>query len=105
MHAGIAHRKDEIARICRRYRVQRLDLFGSAARGTDFDPETSDADFLVEFQPPLLPGIARRVVGMQTDLAEALGRKVDLVPMGVIRKPYRLASIERDRETVYVAPV
>ena len=39
------------------------------------------------------------------NLAEALGRKVDLVRMGVIRNPYRLASIERDRETVYVAPV
>ena len=65
MHAGIADRKDEIARICRRYRVQRLDLFGSAARGTDFDPETRDADFLVEFQPPLQPGIARRFYYME----------------------------------------
>ena len=104
MHAEIADRKDEIARICRRYRVQRLDLFGSAARGTDFDPETSDADFLVEFQPPLLPGIARRFHEMECDLAEALGRKVEMSEMGAIRNPYVLASIERDRETVYVAP-
>ena len=103
MHAEIADRKDEIAALCQRYGVQRLDLFGSAARGTDFDPETSDADFLVEFELPPLRGIARRFFGFQADLAEALGRKVDLVQIGTIRNPYRLASIELDRESVYAA--
>ena len=104
MHPEIADRKDEIARICRRYGVRRLDLFGSAARGTDFDPETSDADFLVEFQPPLLPGVARRFYRLECDLAEALGRKVEMSQIGAIRNPYVLAAIERDREAVYVAP-
>ncbi len=103
MHAEIADCLDEIARICRRHRVRRLDLFGSAARGTDFGPETSDADFLVEFEPPLLPGIARRVVGLQTDLAETLGRKVDLMRAGTIRNPYLRASIEPERGSVYDA--
>ena len=41
----------EIAEICRRYRVTRLEVFGSVARGTDFDTETSDVDFLVEYHP------------------------------------------------------
>ena len=39
MHAEIADRKGRIAGICRRHRVSRLEVFGSAARGTDFDPE------------------------------------------------------------------
>lgn len=43
-----------IADLCRRYRVARLELFGSATR-KDFDPECSDYDFLVEFLP-LEPG-------------------------------------------------
>lgn len=103
MHAEIADRLDEIARICHRHRVRRLELFGSAVRGTDFDPEASDADFLVEFEPPLLPGIARRVVGLQTDPAEILGRKVDLTRAGTIRNPYLCASIEPERESVYDA--
>ena len=63
MHAEITNRYDEIAALCQRYGVQRLDLFGSAARGTDFDPGTSDVDFLVEFEQPPLPGIARRFLG------------------------------------------
>ena len=46
----VADRSDEIAALCRRHQVQRLDLFGSAATG-DFDPESSDLDFLVTFLP------------------------------------------------------
>lgn len=43
MHAAIADKKDELAELCRRFGVARLEVFGSAARGADFDPETSDA--------------------------------------------------------------
>ena len=47
MHAEIASKRDEIVAVCRSYGVERLDIFGSAARGTDFDPDRSDADFQV----------------------------------------------------------
>ena len=47
MIALIAENKDKIAEICCAYRVRRLDLFGSAASG-DFNPETSDIDFIVD---------------------------------------------------------
>ena len=50
MHAAISDKKDELAELCRRYGVARLEVFGSAARGTDFDPQSSDADFLVAFR-------------------------------------------------------
>lgn len=53
MHQLIACKKEEIAAICRRYGVERLEVFGSAARATDFDPDRSDADFLVVFKPPV----------------------------------------------------
>ena len=93
MHAEIESRKDLIAGICGRYRVTRLELFGSAARGTDFDPQTSDVDFLVEFEPPLLPDLFDRRAGMQEDLREVLGRDVDLIRTGTIRNRYRMATI------------
>jgi predicted nucleotidyltransferase len=51
MHADIAEKRDALMALCRRYDVARLELFGSAARGADFDPASSDADFLVEFKP------------------------------------------------------
>ena len=102
-HAEIESRKEEIAEICRRHRVERLDLFGSAERGTDFDLETSDVDFLVAFTPPLLPGLFERRTGLLNDLRAALGRDVDLIRMGTIRNRYRMDSIDRDREPVHEA--
>ena len=39
-----------IVRASKRYHVARREVFGSAARGVDFDPAVSDADFLVEFK-------------------------------------------------------
>ncbi len=98
-----AHREHKIAEICRRHRVERLDVFGSAARGTDFDLETSDADFLVAFAPPLLPGLFERRTSLLNDLRAALGRDVDLIRMGTIRNRHRTASINRDREPVHEA--
>lgn len=38
MRAAISDKREELAEICRRYGVARLEVFGSAARGTDFDP-------------------------------------------------------------------
>jgi predicted nucleotidyltransferase len=45
MHASIEQKRADISRICRRHHIRRLEVFGSAARVTDFDPATSDADF------------------------------------------------------------
>ena len=44
---------DKVAELCRRAGARRLEIFGSAVR-PDFDPATSDLDFLVEFDdlPP-----------------------------------------------------
>lgn len=78
MHAEIASRKDDIAKLCRSYGVARLEIFGSAARGTDFDPDASDADFLVECESPDDRWFFDRHFGLQDDLAAALGREVDL---------------------------
>ena len=51
MQPDIAEKRDALAAICRRYGVARLEVFGSGARGTDFDAARSDADFLVTFEP------------------------------------------------------
>ena len=104
MHAEIEAKKDEIAEICRRHRVARLEVFGSAAKAADFDPETSDVDFLVEFEPPTLPGLFRRYMALIDDLRTALGREVDLLRAGTIRNRYLREAIDRSREVVYERP-
>jgi len=49
MHPVVARHREAIAEVCRRHRVHRLEVFGSGARGLDFDPQRSDVDLLVEF--------------------------------------------------------
>jgi predicted nucleotidyltransferase len=43
---------DEIVDLCRKSGARRLDVFGSVLR-SDFDPATSDLDFLVELDDAL----------------------------------------------------
>jgi len=103
MHPLIQEKRAEIAVLCRRYRVQNLESFGSAARGLDFDPGSSDADFLVEFEPQSdLPPL-EEFFGFQADLSRLLERSVDLVEVRAVRNPYVLADINRTRELVYAA--
>lgn len=49
MNSLIEQKRDDLNRLCERFKVQQLEIFGSAARG-EFDPAKSDLDFLVEFQ-------------------------------------------------------
>lgn len=102
MHAAIAQHRSGIAAICQRYRIRRLEVFGSAARADDFDPQSSDADFLVEFAPGVQPDL-QTFFGAKSELEQLLGRGVDLVEPGAVRNPYVLASINRHREAVYAA--
>lgn len=90
MHPLIQQHRSAIADLCRRYRVRRLEVFGSAARGDDFDPDSSDVDFLVEFDSPALEGFASNYFGFQEDLQALVSIKVDLVSRSAIRNPYFL---------------
>jgi len=95
-----AHRAD-IAALCRRFHVRRLDLFGSAARGDDFDPARSDVDLLVTYDPDVpRPSLAEHFA-LRDALAGLLGRPVDLVIVGAVRNPFVQADIERSRELLY----
>ena len=102
MHSAIAQHRSGISAICQRYGIQRLEVFGSAAWADDFDPVSSDADFLVEFAPGVRPGLDS-IYGAKAALEALLGRSVDLVEQGAVRNPYVLATINRNREAVYAA--
>ena len=67
--------KEEIEEFCKKHSIRKLSLFGSALRD-DFTPE-SDLDILVEFDPSHIPGLIR-LAGMELELGEILGRKVDM---------------------------
>ena len=102
MHPAIAQHRSGISAICQRYRINRLDVFGSSARGDDFKPASSDADFLVEFAPDVRTGLTE-YFGAKAALEQLLGRGVDLVEAGAVRNPFVLASISRNLEPLYAA--
>ena len=78
--------KDSIAEFCMRNRVRRLSLFGSVLR-KDFGPD-SDVDILVEFEPGTRIGLIR-LSGLEIELGNIVGRKVDLNTPGFLSKYYR----------------
>jgi uncharacterized protein len=102
MERKIGLKREEIAELCRRHRVRRLALFGSAV-GEGFDPERSDLDFLVEFKP-LPPGTyADTYFGLLEALQQLFGRPVDLVDDSAIKNPYFRESVERSQALLYAA--
>jgi len=103
MHPIVASKQPEIADLCKRFGVRRLDVFGSAARGADFDPAASDVDFLVDFESD--PASARFAdwLNLKLALESLLDRHVDLVEQGALRNPYVRADIERHRQPIYGA--
>jgi uncharacterized protein len=89
--------------LCERFRVCRLELFGSAATETSYREGESDLDFLVEFRP-LEPGTyADAYFGLLAALEDLLQRPVDLLMTRAIRNPYFLESINRTRTVLYAA--
>jgi uncharacterized protein len=102
MHSAIAQHTNAITSICQRFHIKRLDVFGSAARANDFIPDTSDADFLVEFAADAQPGL-QNFFDAKAALETVLGREVDLIESGSIKNPFVLASINAHKESVYAA--
>lgn len=104
MIAAIAEKRADLANLCRRYGVARLEVFGSAARGADFHEDASDVDFLVELQPA--EDALARLLDLQEALEALLGRRIDLVDRRAVetsRNYIRRRHILQGAEAVYAA--
>jgi hypothetical protein len=67
--------QNKLAEFCRKNRIRKLSVFGSAIRD-QLGPD-SDIDLLVEFEKDHTPGLFS-IIRMEMELAEILGRKVDV---------------------------
>jgi hypothetical protein len=75
--------RPEIEDFCRRWKIVRLELFGSVLRD-DFRSD-SDVDLLVTFTPDC-PWSLMDIVAMEQELENLLGRKADLVERQTIEQ-------------------
>jgi predicted nucleotidyltransferase len=83
----VAFPREKIRGFCAHNHIRKLSLFGSVL--THRFGAGSDVDVLVEFEPGNVPGYFE-LVGMELELSEMLGRKVDL------RTPEELSRYFRD---------
>ncbi|MBR0653468.1 nucleotidyltransferase family protein [Plastoroseomonas arctica] len=85
--------REALSDLCRRFGVETLDLFGSAA--TDrFDPLHSDVDLLVRFGPHAREHrYAEAFLSFHAALESLLGRPVDLLSEASIENPHLRAAI------------
>lgn len=75
LKANIIIPHEKIVKFCQRNHIRKLSFFGSVLRD-DFRPD-SDVDVLVEFEADHVPGLIT-LSGMELELSEIIGRKVDL---------------------------
>lgn len=79
--------KEQIAGFCKKNHIKKLAFFGSVLRD-DFRPD-SDIDVLVTFDRSVPIGLFE-VIGMEMELSEMMGKKVDL------KTPNELSDYFRD---------
>ncbi len=104
MVAVIERKRTALVELCRRYRVEKLYLFGSAASDQP-DVECNDLDFLVCFADRAPTGeYADRYLGFADDLERLFERPVDLVTVQSIRNPYFQREVESTRRLIYEQP-
>ncbi len=83
-HEIISKLKSEKINLHKKYRVTRLGLFGSYARGEE--SPGSDVDILIEFED--VPGM-KEFFGAEEYLENLLNKKVDLVRQEALRPELR----------------
>jgi uncharacterized protein len=79
---------------CREFKVKRLDLFGSLARGEH--TAESDVDLLVEFEEPDMHP-SKRFFGLLHYLEDALRCEVDLLTVSSLSNPYFRRRVLNER--------
>ena len=89
-----------INELCKRLRIRKLDIFGSAATD-DFGPD-SDVDVLARFDRDGTD-LFDRYFELKEGLQELFGRDVDVVLEESIKNPYFRQSVERSRRNIYAA--
>lgn len=101
MHPLIENNREAISKLCRYHGVRKLEVFGSILRD-DFDPERSDVDVLVEFEPQAA-GSFTNFLDLKESLESIFGHSVDLMELHAIRNRRLRHYIEQSKSPVYAA--
>ena len=95
----IESKKSTLTELCKKYKVSRLFIFGSATKG-NFNAE-SDVDLIAEIDAENPVEKGETIMSLWTELENLFSRKVDLLTAPA-RNPYLQKQIEATKQLVYV---
>jgi len=90
---------DKLKKLCEKYYVAELYLFGSLARG-EISKE-SDIDFLVRFSGVNPVDYFDNYMDFKESIEKLFSRNIDLVEMQTIKNPVLKKSINRNKIKLY----
>lgn len=100
MVRNVAYNSDDLASICKRFKIARLSLYGSVLRN-DFDPARSDVDVLIEFEPDADKSLFA-LVDIQDALTTLFDRQAHICTEGSLSR-YIRQDVMRQAEVQYDA--
>ena len=93
----------EIDTICKSHSVKSLYLFGSATNN-EFNPNSSDLDFVVEFNQTVDPlDYADNFFSLLDSLKSLFNKKVDLLSYRALKNPIIISEIDNSKVQLYAA--
>ena len=101
MHKIIQNNLKELNKLCDKYNVKSLYIFGSVLN-SEFK-NVSDIDILVDFKDLSIDQYTDNYFDLHHDLEKLFGRRVDLVTERSLSNPYLIKSIEESRKLLYAA--
>ena len=99
MKTVIKNNISSIKKICKKYNVISLYIFGSVTK--DSFNDNSDIDFIVEFGDIPLLEYGENFFNLKFELEDLLKRKVDLIETDTIENPYFLKELSETKEQIF----
>lgn len=97
----IEKNKQAVERLCEKYDILTMHLFGSAA--TSEFSDTSDVDILISFKDIPFDRYTDNFFALHESLEKLFNRKVDLLTERSLSNPYFIQSIEQTKQLLYAA--
>jgi uncharacterized protein len=94
-------RQEAVEAICRKFQLERLELFGSALLDEE---NANDYDFLVAFSEESKGKRLKDFLGLAEALEAALGKPVELLTERSLKNPHFRETVMGQKEIVYERP-
>jgi len=89
----------KVKTLCRKHKVEKLYLFGSATN-ENFTAK-SDIDFLVSFDKNNLNQYFENYISFKEKLGKLFKRDIDLIEEQTLKNPILINSINKNKELIY----